>query len=47
MSEVHCSTCGKEMQAYPFKSAKTCIKCTLQENFEHVPAMGRCKLGGS
>jgi len=40
MSEVHCSTCGKEMQAYPFKSAKTCIKCTLETKFDKLERVG-------
>jgi len=31
---VECSICGKEMQDYPFTTVTTCIKCTLDTQFE-------------
>ena len=31
---VKCTMCGKEMPAYPFDCATTCIKCSLQGNFQ-------------
>ncbi len=40
---VACVTCGKVMKSYPFTTVKTCIKCTLDENFQALPVRGILK----